>query len=58
MPLYHLLLFRIYVIVGDSDTHLGLLEAMVKEEMLDDLDEAEYFVIGIRDNVWDPERKM
>ena len=43
---------RIFVIVGDSDAHLGLLNAMHKQGLfsVDNFDE--YFVIGIDLSVW------
>lgn len=48
--------------LGDSDTHLGLLEAMYDEGLFNhtspDPDLAQnnyYFVIGIRADAWDPD---
>jgi len=50
------------MIPGDSDTHLGLLEAMYDEGLFNqtnsDPDQADtnyYFVIGIRADAWDQE---
>jgi hypothetical protein len=49
---------RIYIIVGESDTHLGLLDAMFEEDLFNENLDEEYFVIGIRADVWDPDGKF
>ena len=47
---------RIYLILGKSDNHLGLLEAMEEEGLFreDRGQDEEYFVVGIRtEKFWD-----
>jgi len=47
---------RIYVVIGESDNHLGLLEAMHEEKLFEESSEEgqTYFVVGVRpDHAWD-----
>ena len=44
---------RIFVIIGEADAHLGLLEAMVNENVFFSHNEDEYFVLGVRTDIWD-----
>ena len=48
---------RIFVIVGDSDAHLGLLDAMYKQNLFNKDNVDQYFVIGIYLEVWDQKSK-
>ena len=41
---------RIYLILGESDNHLGLLDALYNKGLLQT---GKYFVIGIRADTWD-----
>ena len=45
---------RIFVIIGESDAHLGFLEAMAKEKMF----EKDCFVVGVRLEEYDYNGKM
>ena len=49
---------RIFLVLGDSDIHLALLEAMHEQRLFDadaDVDAADryYFVVGVRADAWD-----
>ena len=53
---------RIYLVLGDSDTHLAMLEAMHDERLfdatgVDDANDRYYFVVGVRADAWDPNGK-
>ena len=47
---------RIFLIIGDSDAHLGLLNAMSKQGLFSDDILDEYFVIGIDLSVWNEKK--
>ena len=44
---------RIYVILGEGDNHLGLLEAAVEEALFSGQKEEEFFVVGVRIEPWE-----
>lgn len=43
---------RIYVVLGEPDNHLGLLEAMDSEGLFSRDSEEEYFAVGARTDAW------
>ena len=48
---------RIYVVLGEQDYHLGLLEAMHQEGIFN-AEKEEYFIVGINSGeAWDAEGK-
>ena len=54
---------RIFLVLGDSDIHLALLEAMHEQRLFDadaDVDAADryYFVVGVRADAWDSNGKF
>ncbi len=49
---------RIYVLLGEGDNHLGLLEAAVAEGLFSDDDEDENFVVGVRIDPWEETGKF